>query len=115
MAKPDQVADQELRSQLEKAHQQMRSGDGTNAVRTLAAAYLYMLDKKPGMLDASVEPRPGRSMPLVMRWPALGANLSLQSVLDKKPKIEFIRDRFAVSEAITYYEYTLDSAINQGM
>ena len=51
-------------------------------------------------------------MPAVMRWPNLGANLKLDSVMAKKPEIEFIRDHFAVSEAITYYEYTLESAIN---
>ncbi len=50
----------------------------------------------------------------VMRWPALGANLKLESIEAKQPEIEFIRDRFAVSEAIMYYEYTLESAINAG-
>ncbi len=113
MAKPDQIADAELRSRIETAHQQMRKGDGSSAVRTLADAYLYMLAKKPEILDETIEPRPGRTMPAVMRWPALGANLSLPSVLEKKPQIDFVREKFAVSEAITYYEYTLESAINQ--
>ena len=50
-----------------------------------------------------------------MRWPALGANLALDSVLQKQPRIEFIRERFSVSEAITYYEYTLERAIHAGV
>lgn len=115
MAKPDQVKDGDLRAQIEKAYQEMRSGKGSDAVRTLSDAYLYLLNKHPEMLDETIEPRPGRQMPAVMRWPALGANLSLESVQQKKPRIEFIRDRFAVSEAITYYEYTLESAIQKGV
>ncbi|MCK9485680.1 MAG: hypothetical protein M0R73_03115 [Dehalococcoidia bacterium] len=114
MPKPDQVQDADLRAQIEKAYSAMRSGNGTEAVRVLADAYLYLLNKHPDMLDETIEPRPGRQMPAVMRWPALGANLTLESVMQKKPRIEFMRDRFAVSEAITYYEYTLESAIQKG-
>jgi hypothetical protein len=32
----------------------------------------------------------------------------------RDPKIELVRDRFALSEAITYFEFTLDTAIAQG-
>ena len=113
MPKPDQVTDPELRSKIQAAHQQMRSGDATTAVKTLAGAYLSMLAMKPSLLDETVEMRPGVSMPLVMRWPALGANLSLASVQSKQPVIEFTRERFAVSEAITYYEFTLESAVRE--
>lgn len=114
MPKPDQINDTDLRAQMEKAYHHMRQGEGLNAVRVLADAYLYQLNRKPEMLDETIEPRPGRKMPAVMRWPNLGANLKLDSVMSKKPEIEFIRDHFAVSEAMTYYEYTLESAINQG-
>jgi hypothetical protein len=113
MAKPDQISDEKLRGQIEKAHGQMRSGDPSGAVRTLADAFIYMMEKKPEMLEANVVAVAGRQIPMVMRWPALGANLSLESVLAKEPKIEFQRERFSVSEAITYYEFTLDSAIAQ--
>ena len=51
----------------------MGSGDGTAAVRTLSDAYLDMMKKKPSLLDEKIEMRPGFSIPLVMRWPALGA------------------------------------------
>jgi hypothetical protein len=114
MAKPEQVSDGELRALLESAHTMMREGKATDAVKTLSGAYLKLLAMKPALLDETIEPRPGRTMPAVMRWPALGANLTLQSVLAKQPRIEFIRDRFSVSEAITYYEYTLESAISAG-
>jgi hypothetical protein len=114
MPKPEQVADAELRALIESAHAQMRGGKATDAVKTLTTAYLKLLAIKPELLEQTIEPRPGRKMPAVMRWPALGANLTLESVLRKQPHIEFIRDRFSVSEAITYYEYTLESAIAAG-
>jgi hypothetical protein len=111
MARPEQVADPELRAMLETAHQQMRQGKATDAVKTLSNAYIELLTRKPEMLDETIEPRPGRSMPAVMRWPMLGANLTLESVTAKKPEIQFVRERFSTAEAITYYEYTLESAI----
>ena len=115
MAKPEQVQDAELRGLIEAAHQQMRAGKATEAVQTLARTYLQLLAMKPEMLEETIEPRPGRQMPAVMRWPALGANLTLESVRVKRPEIEFVRDRFSVSEAITYYEFTLESAVAQGV
>jgi hypothetical protein len=74
-----------------------------------------MLKAKPDLVEETVAARAGRRMPLIMRWPALGANLSRESVDAKDPKIDFVRDHFAVSEAITYYEFTIDTAIDQGM
>jgi hypothetical protein len=114
MARPDQIADPDLRSQIENARSQMRSGDGTSAVHTLTDAFLYMLRKKPEMLEATGEARFGQ-MPIIMRWPNLGANLSRESVMAKAPKIDYVRDHFAVSEAITYYEFTLETAVGQGL
>ncbi|MBM3140252.1 MAG: hypothetical protein FJZ92_08575 [Chloroflexi bacterium] len=111
MAKPEQVSDVELRALLESAHEMMRKGKSSEAVRTLSTAYLKLLALKPDLLDRTIEPLPGRKMPAVMRWPMLGANLTLESVLAKQPEIQFIRERFSVSEAITYYEYTLECAI----
>lgn len=114
MAKPSDVKDEELRKRLEEAHQQLRGNKPTDAVHTLCDAFLALLEMKPEIMSQSVSVR-GRQMPIVMRWPALGANLSMESVREGKPRIEFKRDRFALSEAITYYEFTIDTAISQGV
>jgi hypothetical protein len=92
----------------------MRAGEGTKAVHTLTDAFLYMMRKKPEMLEAGTPMRFGQ-MPMVFRWPNLGANLVRESIAEKAPRIEFIRDHFAVSEAITYYEFTLETAVAQGL
>lgn len=115
MPNHDNVVDDELRSLLADAHQDMRMGKGSDAVRTLSDAYLYMLKLKPELLDEQIEPRPGFKMFAVMRWPALGANLTLESVRNKQPIIEFKRNHFAVDEAMTYYDYVLDLALSRDL
>jgi hypothetical protein len=114
MAKIDDIKDDELRGQLEAAHAELRGRKPTEAVQLLCDAFIAMLTKNPRILQETVPVR-GRRMPLVMRWPALGANLSLESVRAGNPKIEFVRDKFAMSEALTYYEFTVDTAIAQGL
>ncbi len=115
MAKHDDIKDEAIRALLATAHQQMRSGKAAGAVRSIADAYLATMARRPAMLEETVELRPGRTMRKVMRWPALGANLDLDSVVAGQPRITFIRDRFAISEAITYYEYAVETALAQGL
>lgn len=114
MATPEQVEHPELRELIAAAHTLMRAGRATDAVRTLANAYLLLLSLKPELLDQAVATMSGRTVPLVMRWPALGANLDVDAVLAKQPRIVFARDRFALSEAMTYYEFTLETSIAAG-
>lgn len=115
MTRLEKVIDPELRLRLEEAHSQLRTGKATDAVHTVSDAFLGMLAKKPELLEATVEVRAGMKMLVVMRWPALGANLPLDSVMSKEPRIEYTRDHFALSEAITYFEFAVDTAIQQGM
>lgn len=114
MAKLDTIKDDALRSRLEQAHDQLRSGQPTEAVHTLSDAFLDMLAKQPELLEETVELRAGNKIRAVLRWPALGANLSLDSVRAKQPRIEFTRERFSLSEAFTYYEFTVDTALRRG-
>lgn len=114
-AKLEKIKDEGLRAQLEQVHQQLRQSKPTDAVRTVSDVFLSMLREHPDILEATVPIRQGMRVPVVMRWPALGANLLPDSVREKSPKIEFVRDHFAMSEAITYYEFTVDTAIGQGL
>ena len=115
MAKHDKIKDDELRTRLSEAHAQLRANKPTDAVHTLSDTFLEMLQKHPELVGETVPGRAGRRMPLIMRWPALGANLSLESVRAGKPEITFTREKFAMSEALTYYEFTVDTAIAQGV
>ena len=111
MANLDNVKDDGLKARLAEAHSQLRAGKSTEAVHSLADAFLAMLTMRPDLKSATVAGRRG-PMPLVSMWPRLGADLSVE---EAGPKIEFTRDRFAMSEAFTYYEFTVDTAVNQGL
>ena len=116
MAKHDGVKDEALRSAFDAAFASLRGGAPSDAVRTLADTFLGMLRDHPSLLTETVSGRVGAArMPLVGRWPALGANLVPGSVRDGAPKIEFVRDRFAMSEALTYYEFTVDVALDHSL
>jgi hypothetical protein len=113
--KLDNIKDDALRTSLEAVHQQLRKNQPTDAVKNVTAVFLGMLNDHPELLERTVAVRQGMQMPIVMRWPALGANLDFQSIRAKQPKIDFIRDHFAMSEAITYYEFTVDTALREGL
>ena len=116
MAKHDAVVDERLKSSFESAFASLRGGAPSDAVRTLADTFLGMLQDHPSLLSETVAGRVGAArMPLVMRWPALGANLVPGSVRDGAPKIEFVREKFAMSEALTYYEFTVDVALDHSL
>jgi hypothetical protein len=110
MPRAEQVADERLRGMLVEAYAHVRAGRTGDGVRGIAAAFLHMLQIRPDILAETVAMRTG-AVPVVMRWPQFGANLKPDSVRAGKPEIEFVRDRFSLSEAITYFEFTVETAI----
>ena len=113
MPRPDQVKDQQLQGHFSAAQQAMRTGQANEAVENVVAALYRLLELKPELVTEELEPRPGWKMPFLTRWPQLGANFVEGSLKEHKPKIEIVKDRFALSEAITYYEFTLETAIKR--
>ena len=110
MAKASDIQNAALRGKLEAAFAAMRAGKGADAVRASADAYLAFIDLFPEV-KAETIPMRGRSISRLMRWPALGANMSADSVRAGKPEITFERERFSVSEAMTYYQFVLDEIL----
>ena len=114
MAQPDQIQDAELRQLVADAYGLMRGNKPTDAMRSLVAALYRLLEVKPELATEQLEPRPGWKMPFLSRWPQYGANWKEGSLAAGEPKIEFVRERFALSEAITCYEFLLETAIKRG-
>jgi hypothetical protein len=110
MPKPSDIQNPELRQTLEGAFVAMRSGKGADAVRACASGYLRFLELHPEAKAETIAMR-DRRIPRAMRWPALGANMDLASVQAGTPRIDFTRDAFAVSEAMTYYQFVLDEVL----
>ena len=92
----------------------MKSGLVNDAVQTLVDALHRLLELKPELASEQLEPRPGWKMHFLSRWPQLGANFVKGSLDKNEPEIEFVKENFALSEAITYYEFTLETAIKRG-
>ena len=57
----------------------------------------------------------GAIRPMVMLWPRLGANLSEDSVSAGKLEITFERDFFSSTEAMTYYDFTVETAVHNNI
>ena len=110
MAKASDIRNDELRGKVEVAFAAMRAGKGADAVRAAADAYLRFIELFPETKSETIAMR-GRQISRLMRWPALGANMSLESVRAGAPQIAFERDRFSVSEAMTYYQFVLDEIL----
>ena len=110
MPKPSDIRNEELRQSMEGAFAAMRAGKGVDAVRACAGGYLRFLELHPEAKAETIAMR-DRRIPRVMRWPALGANMDLASVQAGTPRIDFTREAFSVSEAMTYYQFVLDEIL----
>lgn len=107
MARPDDICNPELRAALAATFGLMQAGNGTGAVKESAAAFLRFMEIYPAFRDASITVR-GRTMPKMARWPSFGANLSLHG---GAPRIDFVRERFSVAEAMTCYQFLLEEIL----
>jgi hypothetical protein len=112
MARPADIRDQALRDMMGAAFSAMRAGKGADSVKASSAAWLAFLELHPEVKAETTRVR-GRDISRLMRWPALGANLKPESVAAGSPEVEFLRDRFSVSEAMTYYQFVLDEILEK--
>jgi hypothetical protein len=112
--KLDNVRDAALRARLDEARRHLGARQPTEAVHVVSEAFLGMLRDRPEMLTKTIQLQNGMRVPMLMRWPSLGANLVPDSVKAGEPRIDYVRERFALSEAITYYEFTVDTALAEG-
>jgi hypothetical protein len=109
------VADPATRAELAEAEASLDAGDYADVVRRCAALYVRLIRERP---DLVVQPFAFDDLPLGGRapipargpWPdLLGAALRFDE--QGEPEVVFEKDRFNMSEAVTYYEYTLDTAL----
>ena len=114
MTRVEKIKDPELRARVNDAYGQLRGGDPSGAVRVLADTFSDTLAAHPELLELTTTVR-GRSIPVVTRWPSFGANLVLDPEHGEPARIELVRQRFAVSEALTYFEFLVDLALDQGL
>lgn len=106
-SKLDRIKDDALRESLQAAHADLRSGRYPDVVRRCAEAYAELLRRKPEMLQGPLALRS------VLFFPRLGARLVTDA--NSVPAIVYDRDRFSFSEAVTYFEFAVDSLVREGL
>jgi hypothetical protein len=128
MPKPADIIDASFRAALEHAEQLIDEGDYAAAGRACAETYLLLLKGRPDLLppadlpevqplNPGGQPRVADGTPGLARidaaraarrnwWPGTGA-IAIAVGPDRKPQIEFSKDRVSLSEAAGYFEFLL--------
>ena len=119
MARPTDITDQFVQTALVEAEQALDAGDYLQTVRKCVAVYSHIAEQRPEMI---LKP-PSQLMPLpkarsvregrrntLLPWPVrLGVGISFDE--HDKPHLIFEKEEFSMSEAASYFEFTLDVAI----
>jgi hypothetical protein len=125
MARPEDIRDASLRTALLEAEERLNEGDYAAVVRKCAYAYLALLARRPDLTPPPTPPdgqhffgfggpgaggqdAAGRPLRRVM-WPAFGTRFLVGE--DQRPSVVFDKERFSMSEAATYFEFTMDQVI----
>jgi hypothetical protein len=119
MAKPTDLIDPFFRTTLLEAEQALNTGDYLSTVRKCVEVYRRIAELRPEMILKPPNPlmplpparsvREGRRNAL-LPWPVrLGVGISFDE--HDKPLLTFEKEEFSLSEAASYFEYTLDVAM----
>jgi hypothetical protein len=106
-ARLERIQDEALRESLRAAHAALVSGNYPEVVRRAADAYVELLKRKPELLEGPM----GRFR--IFMFPRLGAHL--ETPPDGPPTVVYDRERFSFSEAVTYFEFALDTLVREGL
>ena len=119
MARPSDLIDPFFQNMLIEAEQALDKGDYLGTVRRCVEVYSRIAEQRPEMilrppnelmaLPHARSVREGRRNAL-LPWPVrLGVGLSFDA--EGKPHLTFEKEEFSLSEAASYFEYTLDIAV----
>ena len=119
MPKPTDLTDPYFQTTLVEAEQALDKGDYLGTVRKCVEVYSRIAEQRPEMilrppnelmaLPHARSVREGRRNAL-LPWPVrLGVGISFDE--NDKPHLIFEKEEFSMSEAASYFEYTLDIAV----
>ncbi len=113
-----EVSDGRLRQTLAEAEAALDQGAYAESVRLSAAVYCQLIEQRPDMIIAprfgpgSAPPQGGGGLTMggPRPWPSdHGVRFNMEE--GQKPTLTFAKERFTLSEAATYFEYTLDMVL----
>ena len=106
-AKLDRINDPALRDSLAAAQASLKTGDFGDVVHRSSDAYVEMLRRDPELMKGPM------GMRRILFYPRLGARLIQES--DGSPAVIYDRETFSFTEAITYFEFAVDSLVREGL
>ena len=106
-SKVERIQDEALRGSFADAQAALKAGEYKRVVELSSAAYVELLERKPEMLQGKAQ------FMNVMFFPRLGAHLVVNN--DGHPEIVWDREKFSFSEAVTYFEFTIDRLLKAGV
>ena len=116
MPSPSDVRDPATRASLEEAGRLLDEGDYPACVRLSADVYMRFAQQHPDLVVRAPEPgQPVNAAGGVVggrarAWPSLlGVALVFE---DGRPSLRFNKERFSMSEAATYFEYTVEQVVH---
>ncbi len=102
MTKPSDISDPAYRGAMETADRLLDDGNYLETVRKCADTYVDLIQRRPDILRPDTPRRPSV-------WPGLGVKLEVEA--GSRPNLVWERERFTMSEAATYLEFTLDQIL----
>jgi hypothetical protein len=111
MAKPDQIQDATLRALVTQARAAYLRGQATESVQNSVTALLLLMHQRPDFIQ--LQRAPGTAARVGRVWPGLG--IKVECVADHPPRAIYEREVFSTSEAITFYEFALESAVDAAL
>ncbi len=106
-SKVERIQDEALRGSFTDAQAALKAGEYKRVVELSSAAYVVPLERQPEMLQGKAQ------FMNVMFFPRLGAHLVVNN--DGQPEIVWDRETFSFSEAVTYFEFTIDRLLKAGL
>ena len=107
MAKVEQIQDAKLRALIDQARSDYRSGNSTESVHNSVEALLHLIQNKPDFIQMRRDPNTPIRMGRV--WPPFG--VKVETGENQSPRAVYDRDQYSKAEAITFYEFALDSLV----
>lgn len=114
MSDISEIRDEHIRGRLEEAWRLMRDGQPAPAVHACVEAFIRLAELQPDEVAPLASATSVRDAPQTLHWPDYGTRLMEDPEGGPIPRVIFERERFSLSEAITYLEFVTSRAVALG-
>jgi len=105
MAKLEQIEDETLRTLLREARSAFLDRQAVTSIQKSVEALLLLMQQQPDLIQ--LKRTPGVAARVGRVWPNLGVKVEQEQ--GQPARVVYDRDMYSLSEAITFYEFALES------